>query len=68
MDEKIESILKTSSKRYLLKSKSIISNEEIEVTYEVRLNENDSKFISQLTKVDGVTSAIMLSYDGNFTA
>jgi len=68
MNEKIESILKISSKRYLLKSKSIISNDEIEVTYEVRLSENDSKFVSQLTKVDGVTSAIMLSYDGNFTA
>lgn len=59
---------KKSAKRYLLKSKSIISNEEMEVTYEVRLNKEDYKFVSQLTKVDGVTSAIMLSYDGNFTA
>lgn len=68
VNEQIERILKKSAKRYLLKSKSIISNEEIEVTYEVRLNKEDYKFVSQLTKVDGVTSAIMLSYDGNFTA
>lgn len=68
VNDQIEMILKKSAKRYLLKSKSIISNEEIEVTYEVRLNKEDYKFVSQLTKVDGVTSAIMLSYDGNFTA
>lgn len=64
----IEKLLKSASKRYLLKSKSVMTNEEMEVTYEVRLKGNDAAFVSTLSKIDGVSSAVMLSYDGNFTA
>ncbi len=41
---------------------------EIETTYEIRVKQNDAKLMDELTKVAGVKSAIMLSYDGNFTA
>ncbi|MEG0451105.1 MAG: DUF4956 domain-containing protein [Lysinibacillus sp.] len=64
----IEKLLKSASKRFLLKSKSVMADEEVEVTYEVRLKGNDSAFVSKLSKIDGVSSAVMLSYDGNFTA
>ncbi|MFL0580993.1 DUF4956 domain-containing protein [Solibacillus silvestris] len=64
----IESLLREASKRYLLKSKSVMNDEKMEVTYEVRLKGNDAAFVSTLSKVEGVSSAVMLSYDGNFTA
>lgn len=64
----IERLLKEASKRYLLKSKSVMNDEQMEVTYEVRLKGNDAAFVSSLSKVEGVSSAVMLSYDGNFTA
>ena len=64
----IENLLKASSKRYLLKSKSVMNDYEMEATYEVRLKGNDAAFVSTLSKIDGVSSAVMLSYDGNFTA
>ena len=64
----IEQLLKTTSKRYLLKSKSAMSDVEMEVTYEVRLKENNAALVSKLLKLEGVSSAVMLSYDGNFTA
>ncbi|MER2126746.1 DUF4956 domain-containing protein [Solibacillus sp.] len=64
----IEKLLKGASKRYLLKSKSVMNDEQMEVTYEVRLKGNDAAFVSTLSKVAGVSSAVMLSYDGNFTA
>lgn len=64
----IERLLREASKRYLLKSKSVMNDEQMEVTYEVRLKGNDAAFVSTLSKVDGVSSAVMLSYDGNFTA
>ncbi|MGN7476933.1 DUF4956 domain-containing protein [Solibacillus silvestris] len=64
----IEGLLKAASKRYLLKSKSVMNDEQMEVTYEVRLKGNDAAFVSTLSKVEGVSSAVMLSYDGNFTA
>ena len=64
----IEHILTNSTKKYMLKSKTIVQDYEIEVTYEVRMKENDSQLVSSIAKVAGVSSSVMLSYDGNFTA
>ncbi|MBG9454558.1 membrane protein [Lysinibacillus sphaericus] len=66
--EEVERIIATQSKKFALKSKSIMSDIEIETTYEVRVKQNDTKLMDNLTKVPGVKSAVMLSYDGNFTA
>ena len=64
----IERLLKQQTKKYVLKSTSIVTDQEMEVTYEVRLKEGEAKLVSAIHKLDGVESAIMLSYDGNFTA
>lgn len=66
--EEVERILAAQSKKYALKSKSIIQDYEIETTYEIRVKQNDAKVMDTITKVPGVKSAVMLSYDGNFTA
>lgn len=67
-NDEIEQLLKVNTKKYLMKSSSVISEYEMEVTYEIRIKENDAKLISNLYQIPGVQSAIMLSYDGNFTA
>ncbi|MCR6524676.1 DUF4956 domain-containing protein [Lysinibacillus capsici] len=64
----IERIIAAQTKKFALKSKSIMQHNEIETTYEIRVKQNDAKLMDELTKVAGVKSAIMLSYDGNFTA
>ncbi|WP_342557199.1 DUF4956 domain-containing protein [Lysinibacillus sp. FSL P4-0201] len=64
----IERIIAAQTKKFALKSKSIMQLNEIETTYEIRVKQNDAKLMDELTKVAGVKSAIMLSYDGNFTA
>lgn len=66
--EMIEQLLTNSVKKHSLKSKSLIQNAETEVTYEVRVKENDTKIISEISEVQGVSYAVMLTYDGNFTA
>lgn len=66
--EEVERIIAAQSKKFSLKSKSIIQEDEIETTYEVRIKQNDAKLMDHVAKVPGVKSAIMLSYDGNFTA
>ncbi|MBS4218862.1 DUF4956 domain-containing protein [Bacillus sp. FJAT-49711] len=66
--EEIESLIKDNTKKFLLKSKSIIQGKEIEGTYEIRVRDNDSKIIADISELKGVHSAVMLSYDGNFTA
>ena len=66
--EEVERIIAAQSKKFALKSKSIIQDYEIESTYEIRVKQNDAKVMDSITKVPGVKSAVMLSYDGNFTA
>lgn len=66
--EEVELIIAAQSKKFSLKSKSIIHEYEIETTYEIRIKQNDAKLMDIIAKVPGVKSAIMLSYDGNFTA
>lgn len=67
-NKEIEKILSDSSQKYMLKSKTILHDEETEVTYEVRMRNNDAQLVSAISKVAGVSSSVMLSYDGNFTA
>ncbi|MDQ7860063.1 hypothetical protein RCO48_00445 [Peribacillus frigoritolerans] len=55
-------------KRHSVKSKSVMADNNLEVTYEIRLKDNDAEFINQVKDMNSVHSAIMLSYDGNFTA
>lgn len=64
----IEHLLKQNAKKYVLKSSSVVSEREMEVTYEVRLKDNEVKLVAAIHKLEGVESAMMLSYDGNFTA
>ncbi|MEK9199963.1 DUF4956 domain-containing protein [Ureibacillus sp. 179-F W5.1 NHS] len=66
--DEVEKLIKSKSKKFALKSKSIIQDYEIEATYEVRVKENDAKIVSEVSNIPGVRSAVMLSYDGNFTA
>jgi len=66
--QQVEQLLKEKTSKHLLKSKSIMQDDELEATYEVRVKENDAQIVSEIAKLTGVTSAVMLSYDGNFTA
>jgi len=65
----LEQIVSSESKKHTVKSKSNSPNAGgMEITYELRLKENSTAFINKITSMNGVDSAIMLSYDGNFTA
>ncbi|WP_066059468.1 DUF4956 domain-containing protein [Robertmurraya korlensis] len=68
IEKSLEHVVSENSKKHTVKSKSVMPGSEYEVTYEVRVKDNDLNFINNISEMDGVRSAIMLSYDGNFTA
>jgi uncharacterized membrane protein YhiD involved in acid resistance len=68
LEDNLTKTISNHAKKFSLKSKSIMPGNDLEVTYEIRVKENNATFINNLSKLDGVKSAIMLSYDGNFTA
>ncbi len=68
VEKSLEHLISMQSKRHTVKSKSVSVEGSLEMTYEIRLKGNNTDFVQQITGMDGVKSAIMLSYDGNFTA
>lgn len=66
--EAIEAELKKLTSRYQLKSQSFMGSDEMETTYEVRMKTGESAMLAKLKALPGIKSAVMVSYDGNFTA
>ena len=68
LEENIETLLKKEVKKMLLKSKTVTGGVGTELIYEIRPNDSSSAFINAISKIDGVESAVMVSYDGNYAA
>ncbi|WP_046176248.1 DUF4956 domain-containing protein [Domibacillus indicus] len=68
IEKSLDHVISASVKKYFVKSKSVINGYDYEITYEVRVKETDMNFITSISDMAGVKSAVMLSYDGNFTA
>lgn len=64
-EEDILNLLQQSVKRYSIKSKTV-SDSSMEITYEVRLKENSTKFIDNLKKIAGIKNVALVSYNGDY--
>lgn len=60
-------IIGEKSKKHLLKSKAVSRN-GLEITVEVRLKDMSSEFVNELLKIDGVKTAAIVSYNGEYAA
>ena len=52
-------------KKQALKSKTV-SKGGIEMTLEVRLKGDDSQFVNEISEIEGVESAVLVSYNGDY--
>lgn len=57
--------LKGSVKKIMVKSKTV-STSGVELTVEVRLPEMSAQFVNQVSSVNGVSSAVLVSYNGEY--
>ncbi|MGN1110110.1 MAG: DUF4956 domain-containing protein [Oscillospiraceae bacterium] len=57
--------LKTNTERCVVKSKSAQKG-EIELNMEIRLKDDNTDFINRLSDMQGVTSAVLVSYNGDY--
>lgn len=64
-EEDILNLLQQSVKRYSIKSKTV-SDSGMELTYEVRLKENSTKFVGRVKEIQGVSSVALVSYNGDY--
>ena len=68
MEGQIESILAKQVKRMALKSKTVTGGQGKELIYEICPSTTDSVFVDDISRIQGVESAVMVSYDGNYAA
>ncbi len=64
----IAAFLRKQVKKMLLKSKTVTGGAGTELIYEIRPMDGDSRFVNTISKMEGVESAVMVSYDGNYAA
>lgn len=67
-EREVTSYLSTNVRKSVVKSKTVAPG-RIELNFEVRLGKGgDTSFVNGLTAIKGVTNAILVSYNGDYTA
>lgn len=64
-EKAILNLVRASVKKHMVKSKTV-SPKGIELTLEVRLKEMSTEFINQVAAIEGVSSAVLVSYNGEY--
>ena len=57
--------LKKNVEKAVIKAKTA-QNGSIEMTWEIRLLKHDTEFITEMSEMDGVSSAVLVSYNGDY--
>lgn len=65
VEEEIKKVLFEETKKCLLKSKAV-NKSGTELTYEVRIKEEDTGFVNKISSCEGVTNAVLVSYNGEY--
>ena len=64
-EKKATEFIKEKTERTIIRSKTVEKN-EIEVNIEIRLKDDNTDFINELAEKEGVRSAVLVSYNGEY--
>ena len=64
-EKKVADYLKANTGKTVVKSKSAQAG-SIELSYEVTLKNDDTAFVTELSQMEGVSSAVLVSYNGDY--
>lgn len=65
-EEEVLERIKRNIKRHVIKSKTVSARTGIEVTIEIRLKDMGTNFVNEIGKIQGVESAVLVSYNGDY--
>lgn len=66
-ENQVTQMVASQVKKHIVKSKTV-SASGIELTIEVRLKEQTTNFVNEISKVSGVENAVLVSYNGDYMA
>lgn len=61
-------LLRSTFRKYRVKSKTVTSEKGMELIYEVRMKSGETKFINEISQISGVTSASLVSFNGEYVS
>ncbi len=64
-EELVTVAINSSVKKHMIKSKTVSSN-GVELTVEVRLKNMTTGFVNKIASIEGVTNAVLVSYNGEY--
>ncbi len=64
-EEKAKELIVSKTKKSVVKSKTVRKN-DIELNMEVRLQNDNTEFVNELADMQGVQSAVLVSYNGDY--
>ncbi|NWL89362.1 MULTISPECIES: DUF4956 domain-containing protein [unclassified Paenibacillus] len=66
-EQRLQEQIGSLVKRYNVKQKTV-SQDNIEVTLEIRLRKGEGSFINQISALQGVRNAVLISYNGDYVS
>ena len=67
-ENSVLNILSKNVNKYCVKSKTISPSNGIEMTIEVKLKNITTSFVNEVSKIEGVPNAVLVSYNGDYMA
>ncbi|HII4506891.1 TPA: DUF4956 domain-containing protein [Clostridium perfringens] len=67
-ENSVLNILSKNVNKYCIKSKTISPSNGIEMTIEVKLKNITTSFVNEVSKIEGVSNAVLVSYNGDYMA
>lgn len=67
-ENSVLNILSKNVNKYCVKSKTISPSNGIEMTIEVKLKNITTSFVNEVSKIEGVSNVVLVSYNGDYMA
>lgn len=64
-EQQVQQLLRQSAERCTVKSKTVRKG-DIELNIEIRMKDDNTDFINALSEMEGVSSAVLVSYNGDY--
>ncbi|MFT5873707.1 MAG: putative membrane protein YhiD involved in acid resistance [Clostridium sp.] len=66
VEDNVLKIIGNKVKKYVIKSKTVTGGAGVEFTIEIRLKTMETSFVNEISREDGVNSAVLVSYNGDY--
>lgn len=61
-------LLKKVFSKYRVKSKTVTAEKGVELVYEIRLKNGETKFVNELSAIPGITNSALVSFNGEYAS